>query len=77
MLKKQNQYSGNGKGKVHHVLCLIPILTLMLNKGYCLNIFYTIQGKAQAQAGRKMTAKSKGSTPYFPLCLTKQAFTQT
>jgi hypothetical protein len=52
ILKNKTQYSGNGKGKVHHVLYPIPILTLMLNKGYCLNIFYTIQGKAQAQALR-------------------------
>jgi hypothetical protein len=47
-LQSSNQYSGNGKGKVYPN----PILTLMLNKGYCLNIFYTIQGKVQAQALR-------------------------
>jgi hypothetical protein len=35
----------------------------MLNKGYCLNIFYTIKGKAQAQALRVRL-------PTFPYSLT-------
>jgi hypothetical protein len=35
----------------------------MLNKGYCLNIFYTIQGKGQAQGLRVRF-------PTFPYLLT-------
>ena len=45
------------------VIYPIPILTLMLNKWYCLNIFNTIQGKGQAQALRVRF-------PTFPYLLT-------
>jgi hypothetical protein len=48
---------------VHHVLYPIPVLAMMLNKWYCLNIFYTIQGKAQAQGLRVRL-------PTFPYSLT-------
>jgi hypothetical protein len=52
MLKNKTQYSGNGKGKVHHVLCSKHILTLMSKQKVLLEYFYTIQWKAQAQGLR-------------------------